>query len=1096
MVSPGGSPIADPLEDFARAVGEAYSTTLSGDPEDQLKPPVGAFLRAVGASLGYEGVQTSLEARVEGIGRPDLAVASGRLLVGHVELKQPGKGVMPSRFTGHDKRQWGKFKLLPNLIYTDGESWALYREGELEGSVVRLSGDPASDGQGAVGSGDANKLERLFRGFLSWRPIVPASPRALAEILAPLCHLLREDVLEALSDPESNLSNLAGTWREYLFPDADEPQFADAYAQTVTYSLLLARFYPGAAEAGLEGSDPLNTATAVDILRPNNELLSRTLRLLAVEEARDEISLGMGLLERAIGAVVPARVAREDDNPWLYFYEDFLAAYDPKLRKDRGVYYTPAEVVGCQVRLISELLEKKFGKNLSFADDGVVILDPACGTGTYPLAALQHGLNKAGKRYGDAGGRATHMAQNLHAFEILVGPYTVAHLKISKEVLDAGGSLPDGGIGVYLTDTLDSPHAEPPDRFDLFAQELGKEHARALEVKRHAPVLVCLGNPPYGRHGADAPNGGWVRYADRGEDERPIFKDFSEPAREAGGGEHLKNLYNDYVYFWRWALWKVFEADGTAGPGVVSFITASSYLRGPGFVGMREIMRRTFDELWIIDLEGGNLGGRKTPNVFVIQTPVTIAIGVRYGTTKTNELARVRYAKIEGTREEKLAVLAGISSFEDFSWEDCFSGSQDIFFPERTGSYFEWPLLTDLFPWQHSGVQMKRTWPIGTTAEVLGERWKKLLSVRNRAAPFGETRDRKVTASYLDLDDPTKRLQPLKDVPAQAPAPRAVRYGFRSFNRSWVLKDGRLGDYMRPETWRAHSERQIYLTSLLTEVLGEGPAATVSAEVPDLHYFFGRGGKDIVPLWRNKEATEPNITHGLLEVLSTEYGFEVSAEDLFCYSYTVLASPSYVERFWDELTIPGPRLPLTKDADMFRRAAGAGRELIRLHTYGSRFSDEKGSQVPAGRAKLVEGKGIPTTSEGYPEKFAYDSDTKILKVGQGEIRSLEPDVYYFAISGFEVVKSWLSYRMKEPSGRGASLSLNSVRQERWTPPMTEELMELLWILEATVEKAPELKALLDEVVASDLFAADELHKPHPEERDSPKDEAEPYQLSF
>jgi N-6 DNA Methylase len=517
VVSPELSPIAGPLEEFARSVGEAYSSTLPGDPEDQLKPPVGAFLRAVGASLGYDGVLTSLEARVEGIGRPDLAVASGRLLVGHVELKQPGKGVIPSRFTGHDKRQWGKFKLLPNLIYTDGESWALYREGEREGPVVRLSGDPASDGKGAVGAEDAGKLERLFRGFLSWRPIVPASPRALAEVLAPLCHLLREDVMEALSDPESNLSSLAGTWREYLFPDADVHQFADAYAQTITYALLLARFSPGAAEANLDGSGTLETGAAVDILRPNNELLSRTLRLLAVEEAREEISLGMGLLERAIGAVDPSKVAREDDNPWLYFYEDFLAAYDPKLRKERGVYYTPAEVVGCQVRLISEILEEKFGKELSFADDGVVTLDPACGTGTYPLAALQHGLNKVRKRYGDAGARATHMAQNLHAFEILVGPYTVAHLKVSKEILDAGGSLPDGGIGVYLTDTLDSPHAEPPDRFDLFAQELGKEHQRALEIKRHVPVLVCLGNPPYGRHGANAPNGGWVRYADLGD---------------------------------------------------------------------------------------------------------------------------------------------------------------------------------------------------------------------------------------------------------------------------------------------------------------------------------------------------------------------------------------------------------------------------------------------------------------------------------------------------------------------------------------------------------------------------------------------------
>lgn len=175
----------------------------------------------------------------------------------------------------------------------------------------------------------------------------------------------------------------------------------------------------------------------------------------------------------------------------------------------------------------------------------------------------------------------------------------------------------------------------------------------------------------------------WVRFVDKGE--RAILDDFLEPARASGAGVHLKNLYNDYVYFWRWALWKVFES--TEGPGIVSFITASSYLRGPGFVGMREWMRRTFDELWIVDLQGDNLGARKTENVFAIQTPVAIAVGVRFGQPSPDVPATVHYARIEGTREEKLARLAAIQGSADLDWSECPTDWHAVFLPRTAGDY-------------------------------------------------------------------------------------------------------------------------------------------------------------------------------------------------------------------------------------------------------------------------------------------------------------------------------------------------------------------------------------------------------------------------
>ena len=449
-------------------------------------------------------------------------------------------------------------------------------------------------------------------------------------MLAPLCRLLRSDVLMALKKPDSNLSLLAADWRRYLFPDADDLQFADAYAQTLTYALLLAR---------LSGRGKgLSIPQAVDTIRTGHRLLADTLNILADPRAREEIKTPVDLLERVIGAIDPAAfIKKSKGEPWLYFYEDFLAAYDPKMRKERGVYYTPVEVVQAQVRLVAQLLEERFDADYSFVSPDVVTLDPGAGTGTYILAALQHGLGQieAAKGPGMRAKAATQAARNIHGFEILVGPYAVAHLRLTQEILAEGGQLPPDGVHVYLTDTLESP-LKPLPQFPFMYKELAEEHRRAQEVKAAAPVLVCLGNPPYDRQQIDLEEqetikrkGGWVRFGDEHLGDRPLLADFLKPLETLGLGVHAKNLYNDYVYFWRWALWKVFENKG--GPGIVSFITASSYLRGPGFAGMRQMMRQMFDEMWIIDLEGDNLGARKTENVFAIRTPVAIAIGVRYG---------------------------------------------------------------------------------------------------------------------------------------------------------------------------------------------------------------------------------------------------------------------------------------------------------------------------------------------------------------------------------------------------------------------------------------------------------------------------------
>jgi hypothetical protein len=301
-----------------------------------------------------------------------------------------------------------------------------------------------------------------------------------------------------------------------------------------------------------------------------------------------------------------------------------------------------------------------------------------------------------------------------------------------------------------------------------------------------------------------------------------------------------------------------------------------------------------------------------------------------------------------------------------------------------------------------------------------------------------------------------------------------MAYGYRSFDRQWCLFDNRLGDYLRPPLFVTYSTKQIYFASIFTQPLSNGPALTISANIPDLDYFRGSyGAKNIIPLYRDAAATQPNILPGLPALLAAEYGQPVSAEDFVAYVYAVLAHPGFTARFHTELTTKEIRLPLTRDAVLFIRAVNMGRRLIRLHSYGERFMPEgsgPGEMLP-GTAKCI--KAVPGTQAGYPEKFSYNDAAKTLHVGAGEFRPVGYEVFNFEVSGLKVVQSWLKYRMKDGAGRKSS-PLDDIRPERWTAELTTELLNLLRVLEATLAGYPEQNRILDDIFSGPLFPAEEL----------------------
>ncbi len=1053
---------------FADDVARKFAALAAGQPEDQLRGPTERLLAAAGQAQGIAVVAKDESPLPDQAGRPDFAVTVGGLLCGYVELKAPGTGVETQRFTGHNRNQWRRFAQLPNLVYTDGNDWALYRSGECL-RRARLAGDVTKLGARAYDDDAIAALDALLRDFYAWQPLVPGSARQLADLIAPLCRLLRDDVRDALGRHSPAMRAVAHDWREYLFPDASDAELADSYAQTVVFALLLARS---------DGSDTLVLDQAVAALTHANSLLARALQVLTDPQLQADIGASVALVQRVVRAVPPGTMTHGRRDPWLHFYEDFLAAYDPALRKNAGAYYTPVEVVQAQVRLVDALLRQRLGKRFGFADAGVATLDPAVGTGTYLLGIVEHVAEQVRTREGAGAlpGRAHNLARQLYGFELMVGPYAVAALRLTRALRDAGAPPLQDGVNVFLTNTLESPHEKIPE-LPLLYRPIGEQHRRARDVKAQTPVLVCIGNPPYDRHGAaDAANraatGAWVRWGEARDGADAILRDYAEPVRAAGKGGQLKNLYNLYVYFWRWALWKVFETPapgGAPGAGVVSFITAASYLDGDAFAGMRAHLRRTCDEVWVVDLGGEGRGTRQDDNVFAIQTPVAIAIAARYGAPDPDTPATVHYCRLEGSRAEKLDRLERVQDFADLHFDTCPGDWSAPLRPRSTAAFFDWPALTGLMPWQHSGVEAKRTWPIAPEAGTLPRRWRALLAATDRRAAYRESSDQTVHNDRAPLF-PGTLAGPIAHLAADSPCPPVRPYGFRFLDRQFLIADGRVLARPREPLWRTASTGQLYFSSLLTSPLGNGPGLAVSADVPDRHHFSGRGAKDLLPLWRDAAATQPNLHPRLLETLAAQYGRAVTAPDVAAYLYGVLAQPAYTARFAAELQNRAVHVPVTLDGALFETARALGARLLYLHTFGERFA--AGQTWPVGQARCTHAV-VAEDGVGLPQRFAYDAARQVLHVGSGQFAPVAPAVWAFEVSGLKVVQSWLGYRMRARKGRKSS-PLDDIVPDAWPADYTTELLALLHLLEETVATQPAQARLLEQILAGPLLPAGTL----------------------
>ncbi|MCA0196487.1 MAG: N-6 DNA methylase [Proteobacteria bacterium] len=946
----GNKPDWDKLAIAYQTVVHAASTAaVAGEPEAQLTTPVSNLFSALVADAGLGTLKLIRESRT-GRTRPDFAalhsVGAKTRQKGFIELKAPGVSVDASTWTGRNATQWQTMSAEAEiLIVCNGQQARLYQDGEVVGDDAEL---PFNSGRAWNGE----PLVRLLRRFLDARPTPVGSVLDLSKRLAFRTADLRDRLLWLLDQTNEAGATARGgfeAWKQHVHPESAPRDFADGVSQVVAYGMVLAALSVTGADADRDGY--ISVAEARNAIRSISPVMAAAFAPLVDKPALfAAVEVELSALETLISAIDVKRVNRSADRrgePWLYFYEDFLSQYDPEERKQAGVYYTPTAIVQAMVKIVDQLLVDHFGIRLGFADKKVVTLDPATGTGTFPLAVIDRGADRAASERGPAGRAqaANSLSHNLYAFELLPGPYAVAQLRINQRLRDLQSSS-ILSAHIVLTDTLESPLA-PQQTMSLFgdAEVLAAEQSRAKRIKLEQPVTVVIGNPPYRRVEREIVgrgSGGWVvegkvpgRKGKR--QDKSLFDDILDVAKSETNFAHHASLYNLYVYFWRWAIWKAFEAHGE-GPGVVAFITGSSWLTGPGFLGLRQLVREVCDEAWVLDLGGDNYGANPEENVFAIETPVSVVILSRRSTKERKQAAIVHYRRVHGTRDEKLAAMQTIADSDNplgGAWDTAPFDPYAPFVPLTGGTeWMDMPKLADLFPWQQPGCKYGRTWPIATTAETLTLRWEAFVSapVVSKPALF-------VTAKTgRNVTTKVPGYAVLNTLTAGAEAQPVIRYAYRSFDRQWTYVDPRLAKTESPSLWSTRSKSQVYFAAPMTARPSEGPILTVSFDVPDLHYYNGRGGKDIIPLYRDKEARFANVTEGLPKHLCKTLGIEQpSPEDIAAYVYALLSSGRYQQRFAEGLKNPGPRVPLTTDPDLWKEAVSLGRELLWLHSALSRF---------------------------------------------------------------------------------------------------------------------------------------------------------------
>ncbi len=940
-------------------------------------------------------------------GNPDFRVWDGKQhIIGYIEAKAPReRDLQRISETEQLKRYRGTF---PNLILTNFTEFRLYRNGELVDSVQIARPFVATKLGRIPPLEHADEFEKLLSKFFSFSLPKLYSAESLATALAVRTRFLRDEVVaqELAQEKERGTGDLLGfyeAFQRYLIGGLKLEDFADLYAQTITYGLFAARVRT---KEGFNRRVAFNAIPhTIGILRDMFRFISLGDLPQSLEWIVDDIAEVLAVSD--VGEILH-RYFHEGKgaDPIVHFYETFLKKYDPQERQRRGVYYTPESVVLYIVRSLHEILKEKFGKSDGLASDGVTLLDPAAGTMTFVAKAAQQAVDEFVGKYGE-GSRASflhdHVLQNFYAFELMMAPYAIGHLKMSFFLEELGYKLkPDERVKFYLTNTLEMEELSEAKLPGL--SSLAHESHQARKVKRETPILVILGNPPYS-----------VSSSNRSKFIKREMDAYKETVRDE---RNLMPLSDDYVKFIRFAEWKIAQA----GEGVIGMITNHSYLDNPTFRGMRQHLMHTFSEIYVLNLHGNALkkercpDGSKDENVFDIRQGVAIAFFIKRKSGKAG-MFQVSHAELYGLRQAKYDWLDK-HDWTSTDWKEIQPQSEFYLFIPRDDTvltrYQKFVKVTDIFPVKSTGIKTHRDrFVIDFDKEALKRRIRTFIDPSLPDDFVRETFKLKDTDSW-SLTEKRKKIQQDKSWEK-----KIVPCLYRPFDTRWLFYHSDAIDRDRKEVMRHLTKENLALIvkrQTLRPIIGNYILCSDRITADGLFMADNKGRDTTFPLYLYPKITKEtlfttnvevdnltvNISTSIMDSLTILFKAPPTAKDIFHYIYAILYSNVYREKYADFLRTDFPRIPFTNDRDLFEKLVTLGKRLVGLHLLRSDELD-----TPIARIEGA-GDGIVRTGKNG---LRYDSETERVYINKTQyFAGVPPEVWKHQIGGYQVCHKWLKDR--------------------------------------------------------------------------------------
>jgi len=970
-------------------------------------------------------VRATNEPKRQSCGAPDYIITINEIPVGFIEAKDIGDKDLDGLKNNGNKEQFDRYKAsLDNLIFTDYINFHLYRNGNL---VRKISiGEVTPKGIKPLLE-NFSEFDFFIKDFCVQIGQTVKSSKKLSQMMAGKARLLSIVIENALNSDVVNLENSTlkdqmSAFKQILIHDITPKGFADVYAQTITYGMFAARLH-----------DPtlptFSRQEAYELIPKSNPFLKKLFGYIAGLDLDERIKW---IVDDLVNIFLACNVeemlknygkSTQTEDPIIHFYEDFLSAYDPSLRKARGVWFTPLPAVNFIVRAVDDILKTEFDLPNGLADNSktkikvdlqgkqveqeihkVQILDIATGTGTFLAETIKLIYKKFEGQQGIWSNYVeTHLLPRLNGFELLMASYAMAHLKLDLLLTETGyRPTTNQRFRVYLTNSLEESH---PETGTLFANWLSTEANEANHIKRDTPVMCIIGNPPYS--GISSNNGEWIS---------KLIEDYKYV-----DGVHFNErkhwLNDDYVKFLRYGQHFI-EKNGS---GVLAFINPHGFLDNPTFRGMRWHLLKTYDKIYTIDLHGNSKKKETAPdgsvdvNVFDIQQGVSINIFIKTGKKKANELGKVFHFDLYGKREMKYDFLSD-NGLKTIAFKELQPNNPNYFFIPKNESgrdeYESGFSVNGIFTLNNTGIVTGiDKLSIFLSKQELKNTIERILSIENPFEVYKIKDSRRTNKEG--------RIEDLRNAYKKG----IIQINYRPFDIQFTLP------FEKNEFWINSPRNEVMQHFLKGENIGLITAKQsteniwsiiqVTKNIIDNRCQFSyKGIPSIFPLYlypetngqlKTDQSTEriPNLNKEIVKQIAEKLDLIFTNEkententfspiDILDYIYAVLHSPTYREKYKEFLKIDFPRVPYPKDKNTFWQLVKLGGEIRQTHLLESPTVEKYITQYP------IDGDNVVIKPK-YENGKVYINDTQYFD-------NVPKIAWAFYIGGYQPAQKWLKDR--------------------------------------------------------------------------------------